>query len=430
MHSSEHSSEKTFERSFSFPVSKKERFCIVFIGSIALMVLLSAFFPRFLAYGPGLIAVISAGFFPSAMGEKFSLSKPAFIIAGTTVFLAAISSLWAIDSSEAIERSIRMSFILLPGALLFSIAQSVPINSVRPYLWIVATAAALGSLVITADILLDFPLYRLTRGLTASDKVKDAVANRSVVTMTLVMLPSTFWIYDWLQRNNHKNSFLYAFIYAALFMPMLVITDSQTAQAGIIIALLFLVAFPYKVRGVWLGLKAAIISLLAAAPWLAIWMYNNLPQHLERGGLVKRASILHRMEIWDFVSRHALQNPFYGFGIEATKAVESFDTRMRFWPGDHVIHPHNFSIQLWMEFGIIGVFFAGALFFYIIHVIQKHVPLAASRFILPTFMLWLSVAAFGYGMWQGWWLGLSCLVLALAVLSGNLQKHAPPPPGK
>jgi len=394
----------------------------LFAGALAFMIIFSVSFPRFLAYGPGLIGLISAAFYSSMMGQKLSLSRPAFLIAGITLLLAGMSSLWAIDAGEALERTVKMAFILLPGVLLFSVAKSLPENVTRQYLWIIAAAAVLGSLVVTADIFLDFPLHKLTRGIAAGEQVSDAVANRSVVVMLLVMVPSAFFVYDRLRQENKKPVSLYVFLYAALFIPMLAITDSQTAQAGMIVALLFFVAFPYNRRWAWLSLKAVIIAVLIATPWIAIWMYNNLAEHIERGWLVKEASILLRMEIWDFVSRQALQNPFYGFGIEATKAVESFDTTMRFWPSDHVLHPHNFAIQLWIEFGITGVLCAGALCFYIIHVIQKYMLSTTVRFMLPAFMIWLSVAATGYGMWQGWWLGLSFLMLTLGALSG---KHLP-----
>jgi len=332
-----------------------------------------------------------------------------------------MSILWAIDTGEALERTGKLALVLLPGCLLFSVANSLPAALTRQYLWIIAVVAVLGSIIIAIDMFLDFPLHRLTRGIAADGKVSGAVANRSAIVMLLTMMPSAFFVYSRLRQDNKNRVFLCVFLYIALFVPMLVITDSQTAQTGIIVAMLFFAVFPYKQRWTWLGLKIVIIAALIGTPWLTGWMYDNIAEHLDKGWLVTQASILQRMEIWDFVSRYALQSPLYGFGIEAAKAVESFDTTMQFWRSDHVLHPHNFAVQLWIEFGVIGAICASALFFYIIHVIQKHVPQTTVRFILPTFMVWLSTAALGYGMWQGWWLGLSLLTLTLVALSGRLD---------
>src|SRR5436190_23671517 len=68
-----------------------------------------------------------------------------------------------------------------------------------------------------------------------------------------------------------------------------------------------------------------------------------------------------RLEIWDFVSRYALRHPLHGFGIEATRAVEAFDSQQIYQKKATILHPHNFAIQMWIEFGLIGGLLAAAM---------------------------------------------------------------------
>ena len=80
----------------------------------------------------------------------------------------------------------------------------------------------------------------------------------------------------------------------------------------------------------------------------AIWAFNNISAQVEAvpilgsGGGYAGA----RMEIWDYVSRYALQNPLYGFGVEATRQVPSFGSTESYQEGQTILHPHNFVLQL------------------------------------------------------------------------------------
>jgi O-antigen ligase len=121
-----------------------------------------------------------------------------------------------------------------------------------------------------------------------------------------------------------------------------------------------------------------------------------------------------RLEIWDFISRRALQSPFIGHGTEATKSI-TFDTAQLYQPGKTILHPHNFALQLWIEFGAFGAALGAAFLGDILSRIYKF-DLPLRRFSLALLMASLSVASTGYGLWQGWWLGVFCLLIAFIPL--------------
>ncbi len=128
----------------------------------------------------------------------------------------------------------------------------------------------------------------------------------------------------------------------------------------------------------------------------------------------------HRLEIWDYVSRYALQEPIHGYGIEMVRATLDFDSKRQFLDENNVLHPHNFAIQLWAEFGIIGIFTAMALVYAFFTSIEKNFSIPQQKVILPTVMATLIPASVAYGLWQGQWIGLMFHVAAVTLMATTL----------
>lgn len=123
-----------------------------------------------------------------------------------------------------------------------------------------------------------------------------------------------------------------------------------------------------------------------------------------------------RLEIWNFIAGHIFEHFLYGSGVEATRAIQSFDTNQIYYPSDTVLHPHNFALQIWIEFGLVGATLAVMFCAHMLHLIRTKLSVDNARVALPVFVAWLSVNTTGYGIWQSWWLGASFFTLALVVL--------------
>ncbi|MBM3603075.1 MAG: O-antigen ligase family protein [Alphaproteobacteria bacterium] len=67
------------------------------------------------------------------------------------------------------------------------------------------------------------------------------------------------------------------------------------------------------------------------------------------------ASSRHRVMIWDFVARQAATHPWLGWGINAARDFPNMGEVPML--GDRMIpmHPHNGVLQLWLEFGAVGI---------------------------------------------------------------------------
>ncbi len=366
------------------------------------MVVLSVNLPRLMGYAPGIVGLIGIIAYPFIFKKKPGASKSLLLVCIFIPAFAALSSFWALDPAFALERAIKIALVLVPGALLFSVLRSMPEELIRKGSVIlpIALCAAFGLLAF--ESLTDMPIHRLLRGIPMDEPLDGFHLNRGAVVTSVLFFAALGLVqqssFDEMKRN------IFAILLIALLAAVQVLTDSQSANLAFLLGLILLVFFPYKHRIVWIVLGGLIMLCLAATPLIAMKLYETFAPVTSEITWLREGYASARFEIWDFVSRYALQNPFYGFGIEATRAVEQFDTTMTFFHSDTVLHPHNFSIQLWIEFGMLGILLTCGFFGFLLFKMQK-LSVPSARVALPTFIACLSIAATGYGFWQGWWLG-------------------------
>ena len=393
-------------------------YLISFTLALAVIPALAITVPRVLAYIPAVVGLLGYASYAFVFKERAVRFVPGFIIVSVLMALMFASTLWAIDPAVSLERAQKTSFVLIGGAFLISAVMSIRVSAMEPYLkwfpYILFGAAAYTCI----EIGLNYPLYRLIRGDAFNDGVSLAVFNRAIVTMSLLLLPSLV-----IMRHYH-NAQICVLAVLATIIPMLMLGESQSAMLGLIVAGITYAAFPYKWKYSYMALVSVIGVLMLALPFIAMWAFKeyaadmNIMPLLGHGGAYAGA----RMEIWDYVSRYALQNPLYGFGVEATKQVEHFGSGEIYQEGQTILHPHNYTLQLWMEFGLVGVLLGIALIGYLLWEIAK-LPPRQARIMLPILLATLAVASVSYGIWQGWWIGLLFALVAYAILALRLARQ-------
>ncbi len=393
-------------------------YLISFTLALAVIPALAITVPRVLAYIPAVVGLLGYASYAFVFKERAVRFVPGFIIISVLMALMFASTLWAIDPAVSLERAQKTSLVLIGGAFLISAVMSIRVSAMEPYLkwfpYILFGAAAYTCI----EIGLNYPLYRLIRGDAFNDGVSLAVFNRAIVTMSLLLLPSLV-----IMRHYH-NAQICALAVLATIIPMLMLGESQSAMLGLIVASITYATFPYKWKYSYTALVSVIGVLMLALPFIAMWAFKeyaadmNIMPLLGHGGAYAGA----RMEIWDYVSRYALQNPLYGFGVEATKQVEHFGSGEIYQEGQTILHPHNYTLQLWMEFGLVGVLLGIALIGYLLWEIAK-LPPRQARIMLPILLATLAVASVSYGIWQGWWIGLLFALVAYAILALRLARQ-------
>ncbi len=176
------------------------------------------------------------------------------------------------------------------------------------------------------------------------------------------------------------------------------------------------------------ALIASTIVFWVAAKWPQIWAQKGvLPQRVLAGlmafgvvifpvlvwwGHVSGASAKYkhvlpasweaRVEIWTFTLQRALEKPFLGWGYESA----------RLFPDDIQVHPHNMSMQAFMELGIPGLFLLAAIWFAVSWRLDKgpapadqdeaRLRVVALPYALATISTIYVIYTSSYGLWRSW----------------------------
>jgi exopolysaccharide production protein ExoQ len=137
-------------------------------------------------------------------------------------------------------------------------------------------------------------------------------------------------------------------------------------------------------------------------------------------------SISHRLAIWSFGAERAMDKPLTGWGFDTARAIPGGDENVLVLgkPFGNApampLHPHNATIQIWLEAGlpallIVALLLARALW----HIPRKAAGSIDAAGMLAAASAALIVANLSYGIWQGWWLCFLWLTAALLPAIGG-----------
>ncbi len=397
----------------------------LFLAASVFFVILGAVFPRALFLWPFIIAALAGGV-RLFWGRPFCLpSWP--VIAGFAglAALCLISALWSVDPPGTLSRGVKVTAQLAAAlmALGFSLSLGREGGLRRP--WLIAAAVMFGAVLVLGEYYSGLAFHRLLMG--ADVRIPQSTLNRSVVAVALLMFPAAAFMRSapfapFVPFRKPEVSWL---MLAIPVIAMLAITSSQSAQLAFAAGALTFLFFPVNVKPAWRILQMLLVAGFLAAPWAAMWGFHHLLDLAAGQHWLKKAAAPHRLEIWDFVSRRALESPLYGFGMEATRKTV-FETQRLYYPGNTVLHPHNFALQIWIEFGALGAVVVAAGFVCFLESMRRCLRAPQVKYALASFMAWLAVACTGYGLWQSWWLGLGVMMacLILAASAGGTQQDS------
>ena len=382
-----------------------------FSGALCALPVIAIIMPRALNVLPVLVAVIALVLYRVYRGSWPQLHIASFLWVSGLFGLMALTTFWAVDPVESLERTLKTAPVLFGGALLLSLAlkeRGDVFSAWFPFAFLMAGA------VLLIELYAGAPFYHLVHERIPGD-VNLFYLNRSA-SLLMILAPLAATCTQQAAWNPQIKYALYA-LYIVLIAAALYRTDSQSAQLGIIVGAALYFFFPVKMRAAWIGLAACLALGILATPWIAQYMFKIMPAYAENSEFATQGSGLARLEIWDSIGRKALERPFMGYGVEATRVME-FDLKMLYHNRPNAMHPHNFALQLWIELGIWGALFAAAFFAWVLRAAQRLEP-AYARASLAVLFTAISVAATGYGLWQGMWIGAFGMFFAFCAMVSN-----------
>ena len=276
-------------------------------------------------------------------------------------------------------------------------------------------------LIISTNLYMNGTLHKYLHNIAQDTEFNFSNLNRSVVVYTtflFITVPTIIYA-----QNSRNLKILWLTLIAIVSALIFAKTESQSSHLALLIGSILFFAFPYKRKTAWYVLALTLFTAIIMAPFTVQFLFQNTTTYLMEHSWFQNGFAGNRLEIWDFISRYAMKNPIYGFGIEATRAVKAFDTQMLYHPIQTILHPHNFALQLWIEFGIIGVIFSILFFGYLLAQIQKTIKpryyTISAKLAIPLLFTLIAISSTGYGLWQSWWLGYFTLLIALTTFSAR-----------
>ena len=128
--------------------------------------------------------------------------------------------------------------------------------------------------------------------------------------------------------------------------------------------------------------------------------------------------LLHRKMIWSFSKENILNKPLFGNGFyssrklgESNKITNYENKKLSAIP----LHPHNATVQLWLELGLVGVTLYFILLVSLVNKISTYSKLNFNYSAVSMVSLFqvFSITQLSYGLWQIWWLAMLFFCLFL-----------------
>ncbi len=382
------------------------------MGTTALMILFSLEFPRILGWFPFLIGIGALIYCHIGQQETPKIPKTLGLSLLAIITLATASIFWSNFAPELYDKVLKIAGIFIGGLILYASFSTLKLEN-HPALLLLPLATGATMFLCILELSFDLQLYRLSHDAIGNRDTNTSVMNRGIVFMVLLFFPMLRIIQSSALEAKQKNQA--TMIYWILALSMLALTQSQSAQLAFIMGIITYYGLPYKHKITYKVLAALITIAIITAPLIVKIMFNAVVVDINTLPWIKEGYAAERLEIWNFVTSYALNNPINGHGILATRYIDDFNAGELFYKGTSVLHPHNFAVQIWIEFGAIGTILGSILVAVFLNKTRKENP-ENSRLILTVFISTLSVMAVGYGMWQSWWIGMLFFIASLLAI--------------
>lgn len=384
---------------------------------MGILFLLAVEAPRGLAFMPIAIALILIGIHKWQYKTLPNVKTKAWVVVCAILLISSASLIWTDDIDESSLRVFKLFVSLPPLALFVGILKNSPKDASKYAFSLIPAPFLAGCALLFFEMISGGAL----QGLFTSKEIPYFQFNSPAVALVLMA-------FSIINRPHTKAQIAMTALAWVFLAASVALTYSQSAQlafmlgGAVFVTLRFLPIPQFIFPWIWRSFGAAVIVTIIAWPFVAPWAYNHLADDLQSNSVMAQAAAGHRMEIWDAVSRYSLKRPLTGYGIEATRSVGQFDTGHRFAVDGATIHPHSAALQIWIEFGVIGVLIFSAVIAFLCETAARASlsNIKSQATILATACAACVPLFVAYGVWQSWWLGV--LFIATAFLSMKYSK--------
>lgn len=356
---------------------------MAFLLAITPLLILSV--PRIMAWWPAVLGLVA---FSCADKDK----QPLWLTACVPLWiatLALISTIWAAFPYDTFEHA--MDRLPLYGGLSLAI---LGLSRVRAEIWtrvlpLMAYGVAGAVTIVAIDHFTGHPIIHLYNTLNGEPDrfVRPAAGNRVLTGAVMMVIPAL-----WTLWHLHKK-----YLATAVFVILgatLLRSEASAATLALMAGMAVFAVSLWRASFVWYAALIAGFAMLIFMPDIAHFVFHNRPDW----DYLNSPSNGGRLEIWSVLSDMIAQRSWLGYGYEATRYFPMPDGMM-FFKEPSVLHPHNAIMQIWVEFGALGILCALPLW-------KAALTRTRSAPSLAFVAITCVIALLSFGLWQGTWIGL------------------------
>ena len=338
-------------------------------------------------------------------------------LVAAVVIWGALSALWSIDPARSLDQALRLAFIGAGAWVLLSLAQDLDNASRRRVETFLMAGFAFGVAFIAFEILTGGAFQGALHDFEKNPVKNLFFLNRASSVGAIAVWAAVIPIW----RRFGAGVAIGAVV--VTFFALKGLQPDTSLLAMIVAGAIFVVAWfaPRIAAG---ALIAALCAITAGAPFLFrvnAWFTQTL---VDLG--LAEFSLSHRLAIWHFASQRTDARPLLGWGLDASRNIGTGSVvGVKDAPGLSAraaealpLHPHNATLQVWLELGLVGTALVTALVVVAILAIVARVqaPMERAAALAMTASA-LVIAELSFGIWQGWWLStLWLLAIVMVVL--------------
>ena len=377
------------------------------------LVLAAFLFPIAVVFDKNFISVYLVGLIGGAVifGRPFALRlwTPLVGAVGTILLLCLLSALWSIDAGHSVTRFLRLALAAGGGTLLCALAAARDFDTRR------AAATALAAGLLTASLIALFarygPAFLPTGSVATYLSWMPVLSYGAVAALLVFVLAATL-------AEGPVPVVVPVAIAAAALAVLLSGNGASAIALGAGIAAAMVVF--------WLGRRAVVVlSVLLPLIFLAmpvVLQKADAPAFIKGQGWTLDHSAAHRLIIWRYVFGKIEERPVLGWGLHASRILPDRNARVFGDPryadvldltdftADAKIelmpmHPHNATLQIWLELGAFGLILYGILYglvlFAMSRVVRSRIARAAGAGAIVAVFV---IGQLSFNVWQSWWL--------------------------
>lgn len=365
-------------------------------------------------------------------------SSPVLWAGAALVAWLLLSASWSIAGSEAMSNGLRIAAMVIAAIVLpaLCLTQSQQTQDLAARWALIASCLVLVLLLI--ETLFDMPLLRTARyyvngelfvnGLPPLEERRTDVtyfqelylANRlshiaSIAAILVLPIAGILW-----QRGQRLGAVAALAVGCAGVALVPTQTPMLALVLGLAVGLIMLIPKIGQSRRLGVALAALVAVGVVTSPWLAQTAYTAVHDALSSSDI----SIIHRVAIWDYAAGFIAERPIAGYGIEAARTLGREGANLaELVPGHPYafqalpLHPHNASIQIWLELGGVGALIFALFLFAMTRTVHAYADQPVARAALMAgLVVGLAVAHLSYGIWQYWWVASLGMIYAMLAL--------------